>query len=94
MKNYSDMNSREKVLYQFKVILCEKLSEVYTHMCIDLISNEGDQTDVQADMSSLGESFFEIMHKESLPDLKYYMIGHHGWDDETFEDVFFEYMSM
>ena len=93
MKSYSDMNAKEKVLHQFKVDLCENLSEVYTEMCLDQISNGADQVDIQNDMSSLGEHFFEIMHKESLQDLKVYMIGYHGWDDESFEDAFFIFMS-
>jgi len=93
MKSYSDMNVKEKVLYQFKADLCQNLSEVYTEMSLDQISNGADQLDIQTDMSSLGEYFFEIMHKESLQDLKVYMIGYHGWDDDSFEDAFFLFMS-
>ena len=93
MKDYSDMTAKEKVLYQYKGHLCEDLSATYTEMTLDVIAQGGTQTDAEIDMASLGEIFFEIMHKESLQDLKRYMIGHHGWDDESFEDDFFRFMS-
>ena len=93
MKDYSDMNAKEKVLHQFKRRICEDISVLYTDMSLDAIERGGTQSGVDTDMDSLGEIFFEIMHKESLQDLKRCMIGHHGWDDESFEDAFFTFMS-
>ena len=93
MKDYSDMSAKEKVLHQFKRRICEDISVMYTDMSLDVIQQGGTQTDVEVDMTSLGEIFFDIMHKESLQDLKRCMIGRHGWDDETFEDAFFTFMS-
>ena len=93
MKDYSDMSAKEKVLHQFKRRICEDISVMYTDMSLDVIQQGGTQTDVEVDMTSLGEVFFDIMHKESLQDLKRCMIGRHGWDDETFEDAFFTFMS-
>ena len=93
MKDYSDMNAKEKVLHQFKRRICEDISVMYTDMSLDAIQHGVKQVDVETDMTSLGEIFFEIMHKESLQDLKRCMIGRHGWDDETFEDAFFTFMS-
>ena len=93
MKDYSDMSAKEKVLHQFKRRICEDISVMYTDMSLDVIQQGGTQTDVEIDMTSLGEIFFEIMHKESLQDLKRCMIGRHGWDDESFEDAFFTFMS-
>ena len=93
MKDYSDMSAKEKVLHQFKRRICEDISVMYTDMSLDVIQQGGTQTDVEVDMTSLGEVFFDIMHKESLQDLKRCMIGRHGWDDESFEDAFFTFMS-
>ena len=93
MKDYSDMSAKEKVLHQFKRRICEDISVAYTDISLDVIQQGGTQTDVEIDMTSLGEIFFDIMHKESLQDLKRCMIGRHGWDDESFEDAFFTFMS-
>ena len=93
MKDYSDMTAKEKVLHQFKRRMCEDISVMYTDMSLDYLVEEGDQSEVEEMMRSVGEIFFEIMHKESLQDLKRCMIGRHGWDDETFEDAFFTFMS-
>ena len=93
MKDYSDMSAREKVLHQYKGHLCEDLSTTYTEMTLQFIEQGGSISDAKTDMASLGEAFFEIMHKESLQELRRYMIGHHGWDYETFDDDFFRFMS-
>ena len=93
MKDYSDMTAKEKVLHQFKRRMCEDISVMYTDMSLDYLVEEGDQSEVEEMMRSVGEAFFQVMQKESLQDLRHYMIECQGWDYDTFDDAFFTFMS-